>query len=71
MEEAEWMWAALDRMEQDAKPHGWTEMVDQINVMRQVLVAEAGRMRDLAPGNVVRVDFRLRRQIYFTDACSF
>ena len=71
MEEADWMWAVLDRMEQDAKPRGWTDMIDQINVTRRVLAAEAGRMLDPGPGNVVRVDFKLRRQIHFQDAGSF
>lgn len=71
MEEAEWMWAILDRLEQDAKLRGWTDMIDQINVMRRVLAAEAGRMLDTAAGNVVRVDFKLRRQVHFLDARSF
>ncbi len=61
MEEAEWMWAVLDQMEQDAKPRGWTDMIDQINVTRRVLSAEAGRMLDPTSGNVVRVDFKMRR----------
>jgi hypothetical protein len=71
MEEAEWMWAVLDRMEQDAKPWGWTAMIDQINVTRRILAAEASRMPDPAPGIVVHVDFKLRRQIHILDAGSF
>jgi hypothetical protein len=65
------MWNVLDRLEKEAGPLGWTDFIDQINVTRRVLAAEAGRTFDSTPANVVRVDFKFRRHIHFVDAGDF
>jgi len=68
MEDVEWMWDALSRMEQDAKSLDWPEMIDQINIARKALTAEASRLLATETSNIVHVDFMRRRQVHCLEA---
>ncbi|OYU37402.1 MAG: hypothetical protein CFE33_21050 [Pseudorhodobacter sp. PARRP1] len=71
MKESEWMWEVLTRMEEDARSWGWNDMIDQINVIRRVLTAEAsGRPIDKLC-NVVHVRFRHLRPTYVMGGTSY